>query len=424
MKTITPRGPLRGVFPVPGSKSLTNRALICAALAPGESTLGNASDSDDTALLINGLNQLGVLTRREENTLRVSGTGGKLYAPKFPIPVGNAGTTFRFLLSVAGLASGTVQFESSERMAERPNEELLAALRALGVDAHHERRPTLTSVVGGTFRGGTVTVAGNRSSQFVSSLLLAAPCTEQGIAVSISGPLVSASYVDLTLEVMLSFGVPVDTLAGGGWSARSGRRYLPAAFAVEPDASGASYPWAAAAITGGEILVPGIGRASLQGDVHFLDVLAAMGAEIDERPEGIRVRGKGELKGVEVDMNRMPDVVPTLAVTALFARGTTRIRNVAHLRHKESDRLAVVAAELRKLGANVIVLEDGLEIHPAPLHGAVVDAHDDHRIAMSSALAGLVVPGVSIDGPDCVRKSFPRFWETLDRLGDALHEEG
>jgi len=398
---------------VPGSKSLTNRALICAALAQGQSVLHNASDSHDTALLVNGLNQMGVLARRSGNQLIVEGTGGKLYAPKFPIPVGNAGTTLRFLLSLAALANGATVFECDVRMSERPMDALLNVLRQSGVDVGSQG--TRISVRGGGLNGGEIEVNASKSSQFVSSLLLASPNARKDVVLSTIGAVSSASFSAMTVEVMRSFGVNVE-VTGNTYRIRSPQRYVRSTFHVEPDASGASYFLASAVIAGGTVTVQGLKTPSLQGDMGFVNVLEAMGNKISLHESGVQCEGAKKLNGVDVDMNSMPDVAPTLVATALFAEGPTRIRNVAHLQFKESDRLNALATELKKTGADIAVVDGGLEVHPADLHGARLDTHDDHRLAMSFSLIGLKVPGIEIENPTCVVKSFPKFWEEFEKL--------
>jgi 3-phosphoshikimate 1-carboxyvinyltransferase len=412
--TIHPSGPLRATVRVPGSKSYTNRALICAALAPGESTVRAASDSDDTSLLSNGLNQLGVLVRSDGSDLKVSGTGGRLTAPRYPIPVGNAGTTFRFLLSLACLARGRTVFSVSERMAERPIDDLLESLRALGATVRALPWVPQFEVEGGGLAGGAVRVGGGRSSQFLSSLLMVAPYAGGATTLQVEGALVSGGYVEMTLEVMEHFGVRPDRLAGDSYRCVPAR-YGPATFEVEADASSATYPLGAAAIAGGEVLVEGL-RSGRQADAGFRDVLLRMGCRDLRRSGATGVGCDGPLEGIEVDMNRMPDAVPTLVAVALFARTPTRVTNVAHLRYKESDRMGMVQQELARAGADIRLGEDFLEIHPAPLHGAELDPHDDHRLAMSFALVGLRVPGIAVRNPSCVKKSFPQFWDMLSRL--------
>ncbi len=415
IKEIRPlSGTINASVKVPGSKSITNRALFCAALAKGESIIRNASDSNDTALMINGLNQLGVLVRRTDSGLIVEGTGGKLYAPKFPIPVGNAGTTLRFLLSLASLAQGKTIFEGSERMAERPIDDLVNSLSTLGVKAQvHQSRYI---VEGPSLQGGTTKLNAAKSSQFLSSLLMVAPYAERDIIVEVEGTPSSFSYVQMTLAIMHHFGIDIPALSSNIFTIESGKRYTPSSFDVEADASGASYFFAAAAVCGGEVLVEGVKRKFLQGDSGFLNILHQMGCEISEEVNGVSVKRTGELRGIEIDMNSMPDVVPTLAVAALFASTPTRIKNVGHLRHKESDRLQALETELRKLGGAVTVSDDTLEIQPSQLHGGQLDTYDDHRLAMAFALAGLKVSGVKIENPDCVKKSFPKFWSEFEKV--------
>lgn len=407
--------PLRATVSVPGSKSLTNRALLCAALARGQSVLRNASDSDDTALMCNGLNQLGVLVRRLQDDLVVSGTGGRLFAPKFPIPVGNAGTTLRFLLTLASLAEGTTVFEGNARMAERPMHELLEALRVLGVRAETPI-PGRYVVHGGSLAGGEVRLRATESSQFVSSVLLSAAYARADVTIELEAPPVSASYVDLTIDAMRQFGVAVERMAPTRLRVRAGQRYTAADVAIEPDASGATYFFAAAALCGGSVVVEGLRTSSPQPDVRFLDVLQRMGCRVEEDNSGARVLAPAELRGIECDMASMPDAVPTLAALAPFATTPTRIRNIAHLRHKESDRLTALATELAKLGALVESTEESLSIHPSLLRGGTVDTYNDHRLAMSFALIGLRVPGIEISNPECVRKSFPKFWAEFEKL--------
>jgi 3-phosphoshikimate 1-carboxyvinyltransferase len=416
-KEIRPHSGVRGTFEVPGSKSYTNRALICAALAKGESLLTNASDSDDTALLANGLNQMGVLVLREGSRLRVQGAGGVLHAPKFPIPVQNAGTTLRFMLSLAALAQGRTVFEGSERMGERPNDDLLAALACLGVRASHQSHSAQYEVAGGGLNGGEVHVRGDRSSQFLSSLLLVAPYARGDIRIIVDGPLASAGYVKMTLEVMEGFGGGIGDDGGGRlYTVSSSKKYDAAEFEVETDASGATYGMAAAAITGGSVIIPRLRLDSGQADIGFARILADMGCTIAQEGPDLRITGGGTLRGVDVDMNGLPDAVPTMAVVALFAEGPTRIRNIGHLRFKESDRLGALERELRKLRAEVVILEDGLEIRPSPLRGIPLETYEDHRLAMAFSLIGLRIPGVTVGSPGCVRKSFPRYWEEFEKI--------
>jgi 3-phosphoshikimate 1-carboxyvinyltransferase len=416
VREIVPAGPIRARIAVPGSKSMTNRALICAALARGESLIRNASDSDDSALMANGLNQLGVLARRSGNSLIVQGTGGQLYAPKLPIPVGNAGTTFRFLLSLAALAEGRTVFEGSERMAERPLDDLLAALEQAGVAVEKDPVAPRWGVRGGTWNASTIQVQSDKSSQFLSSVLLIAPMLKHELFVAVEGPISSTSYVAMTLDTMKHFGVRDVEWRADGFIVPSGSGYSPATFVVEADASSASYPMAAAAITGGEVLVEGVKPNSTQGDARFAGILEAMGCRVTWSDQGATIKGTETLKGVDVDMNTMPDVVPTLSVIALFAEGPTRIRNVAHLRYKESDRLQALATELARLGGSITLYPDGLGIVPSSLHGAQLETYGDHRLVMSFALVGLRIAGVRVEEPECVKKSYPTFWAEFEKF--------
>jgi 3-phosphoshikimate 1-carboxyvinyltransferase len=375
----------------------------------------NASDSDDTALMVNGLDQLGILVRREADRLVVEGKAGKLFPPKFPIPVGNAGTTLRFLLSVAALAPGEVTFEASPRMMERPVTDLLDALQSLGVTTAMNESLSRYRVEGGSLAGGRTTVVTDKSSQFLSSLLLVSPYARDAVRIDLAGEMRSAPYVGMTLRVMEAFGVHVGRSSDGGYSIPPAR-YRGSQYLVESDMSGVSYFAGAVAIAGGEVRFPGLPSASMQGDREILTLLESMGCTVLHEGSETVVRGTDTLRGIDVDMNAIPGMVPTLAAVALFAQGKTRIRRIGHLRFKESDRLTALGEELGKLGARVRVEGDSIEIEPAALHGAFLHTHDDHRLAMSFAIIGLRVPGVLIDNPQCVKKSFPRFWDQVNTV--------
>jgi 3-phosphoshikimate 1-carboxyvinyltransferase len=389
---------------------------MCASLAKGESVIHNASDSDDTALMVNGLNQLGVLVRNSEAGLVVDGNGGKLYAPKFPIPVGNAGTTLRFLMALGSIAQGKVVFVGDRRMAERPIEDLLDALHMFGVEATADGRISRFTVDGGSLRGGVAKVQGDKSSQFLSSLVMVSPYANQNVTIEIEEALTSQPYVDMTVEVMKQFGISITRSDDKRYEITAGERYKPIEFNVEHDTSSACYFLAACAIAGGEVVTEGVRLTSMQGDIGFVNVLRKMGCYVVERSGGVAIDSDQKLRGVDVNMNSMPDLVPTLAVTALFAKDKTHIRNIAHLRYKESDRLEALVTELKKLGADITLTEDGLSITPVEMHGAQLDTYDDHRLAMSFALIGLRVPGVKIENPNCVGKSFPEFWKEFEKL--------
>jgi 3-phosphoshikimate 1-carboxyvinyltransferase len=405
----------------PGSKSITNRALVCAALAEGRSILTGALQSDDTRVMIDSLRRMGISVGSDESgeTLHVDGCDGRPPAAGGELFVGNSGTTIRFLAAVAALGQGRFRLDGVPRMRERPIGDLLDALGQLGSRARSEnddaRPPVVIDAAG--LAGGIARVRGDLSSQFLSGLLLAAPRARAEVRLAIVGDLVSRPYIEMTLRVMSAFGAKVDRWTGDGapgegFRIAAPRNYSAREYAIEPDASAASYFWAAAAITGGEVAVTGLHRDSLQGDVAFCDVLARMGCEVKYASDQVTVRG-GPLVGVEVDMNAISDTVQTLAAVALFAQGPTTITGVGHIRHKETDRIGDLARELRKLGASVDELPDGLRIAPGERRGATIETYHDHRMAMSLALVGLRTPGVEILNPQCVEKTYPRFFADL-----------
>jgi 3-phosphoshikimate 1-carboxyvinyltransferase len=412
--------PIRGRIRPPGSKSITNRALVCAALADGASTLSGALDSEDTRVMIDSLGRLGIRVESHDGgqTLVVHGCGGKIPAKQAELFVGNSGTTIRFLTALCALGHGTYRLDGIPRMHERPIGDLLEALNQLGADAQGEIRNGFPPVIirSRGLHGGTAAIRGNISSQFLSGLLMAAPCAEGDVDLAVQGELVSQPYIHATLRVMRSFGVAAPATDLSRIKITGGRTYLSSRYAIEPDASAASYFWAAAAITGGEVTIEGLTKDSLQGDVEFVQCLAQMGCRVECSPGGTTVSGRAE-RGIDVDMNAISDTVQTLAVVALFADGSTTIRNVAHIRHKETDRIGDLARELRQFGAAVDELPDGLRISPpSGLHGAIVETYNDHRMAMSLALAGLRIPGVTILNPSCTAKTYPKYFDDLARL--------
>jgi 3-phosphoshikimate 1-carboxyvinyltransferase len=337
--------------------------------------------------------------------------------------VGNSGTTIRFLTPLVALAQGTFRLDGVPRMRQRPIGDLLAALQRLGVAAVSETGNDCPPVVvrASGLPGGHTEVSGSISSQFLSGLLLAAPYANRAVELTVTGPLVSQPYVAMTLAVTRAFGVDVAAADDLLHFCVPQATYRGIQYAIEPDASAASYFFAAAAITRGKLTVPGLSLSgSLQGDVAFAQVLEQMGCTVTSTADGITVSGEnlpgGELRGIEVDMNAISDTVQTLGAVALFARGTTTIRGVAHIRHKETDRIGALATELRKCGATVDELADGLRITPASLHGAEIDTYDDHRMAMSLALIGLRVPGIVIRDPGCTSKTYPEFFTDLAGL--------
>ena len=418
---IRPRGPLRAAVRVPGSKRLTNRALVAAALASGESALEGALESDDTRVMIEALRALGCRIDAGGDAWRVAGLAGKLARPAATLDTGNSGTTARFLTAAACLADGPVVIDGSARMRERPIQDLVDALAALGARVRVTGRDGCppVRVEGGGFAGGRAEIDARRSSQFVSAVLLAAPYARDGVELAFrEGRLVSRPYVELTLELMRAFGARAEWTADGGLRVAPGHPYRGRRHAIEPDASAAVYPLCAAAIAGGRVRVAGFPRESIQADLALLPILERMGCRVARGADALEVEGpaEGGLRGVDVDMNALPDAALALAVVALFASGPTRIRNVANLRIKETDRLAALEQELRKLGASARTGSDFLEIVPGPLRPAAIATYGDHRMAMAFALAGLRLPGVAIEDPGCVSKTWPGYFAWLETL--------
>src|SRR5262245_44507625 len=413
-----PRPPDRAVR-VPGSKSITNRALLAAALAEGESTLEGALFSDDTKYMAAAWRQLGIEVDADAVAARftVGGRGGVIPADSADLYVRNAGTAMRFLVAALCAGHGRFRVDGSARMRARPIQDLLDALAQLGARVHCAAAAGCPPVVidAAGLVGGSTRVVAAKSSQFLSALLLVAPYARQTVEVEVSGTLVAPPYIDMTIGVMRAFGVPVQSPSAQCYCVEP-QPYMARRFRVEPDASSAHYLLAAAALTGGRVRVLGLGTRSLQGDVHFVDVLEHMGAAVVRGEDFLEVRGGAQLEGVEVDMNAISDTAPTLAALAPFASRQVTIRNIAHVRLQESDRLHAVATELRRIGVAVRELDDGLIIEPSRVRPGVVETYDDHRIAMSFALIGLRVPGIGIRDPDCVSKTFPDFFARLEEL--------
>jgi 3-phosphoshikimate 1-carboxyvinyltransferase len=404
---------------VPGSKSLTNRALIIAALADGASTLAGALDSDDTRVMVESLGRLGIAVAHDPAaaTIRVTGSGGRIPADQADLFVANSGTSLRFLTALVSLGRGTYRLDGTPRMRERPVADLLMALSGLGADARSDAGtgcPPVTIGASG-LDGGYAFVKGDVSSQFLSGLLMSLPYARAETSVEVEGTLVSRPYVAMTLAVMDAFGVRVENRKFRRFDVKPGR-YTGRSYAIESDASAASYFFAAAALTGATVTVEGLGTHSLQGDLAFVDVLEHMGCSVVRERDATTVTG-GPLRGVNVDMNAISDTVMTQAVVSLFASGVSRIRNVGHIRHKETDRIAALATELRKLGATVDEHDDGLVIVPPDaISPARIATYDDHRMAMAFALVGFKAGGITIVDPGCVAKTYPGFWDDLERL--------
>jgi 3-phosphoshikimate 1-carboxyvinyltransferase len=421
-------GPLDATVRVPGSKSLTNRALVCAALADGRSQLDNVLFADDTEAMMECLERLGIAVGSDHkaNRITVEGCGGRLPArtPRTTLDARMSGTTARFLLPILALAPGETRLDGALGLRARPMADGIAALRALGAIVEEEGPPghlpvTVRGTAGDTqlpqaAEPAELTVSGEVSSQFVSGLLLAAPASPGGLRLTITGDLVSRPYVDMTAAVMSAFGGSV-TRRDGQWTVAP-RLYRGTTYPVEPDATAASYMFAAAAICGGRVTVAGLDRDSLQGDLTFTTLLERMGCRTVWEQHGTTVERTNELRGVDVDLSNLSDTAQTLAAVAVFATSPTRIRGIGFIRHKETDRVGNVVRELRRCGIHADEEPDGFIVYPGWPHAARVETYGDHRMAMSFALLGLRAPGIEIGDPECVAKTFPRYWDTLSAL--------
>lgn len=419
--------PLNAAVEIPGSKSLTNRALIAASLADGVSVLSNVLFAEDTELMLDALRALGIPITVDEpdRVVEVTGCRGHLPESEITLFCGNSGTCMRFLTALTALGDGAYRLEGIARMRKRPVGDLCEALQSLGAGVEYsgeEGFPPLTVHAAG-LRGGTVEFEALPSSQMISALLLAAPYARRDVFVEVRGEIPSRPFLNMTAGLMERFGVELLVDRRDDVTrivVEAPRLYSATALTIEPDATNAMYFLAAAAIAGGRVTIEGLGTSSLQGDVEFVTLLARMGCGVERAAHALTVTGPSggaRLQGIDVDLNNMPDTVPTLAVLALFAESPTTIRNVANLRLKESDRLAALRVELTKLGAAVTEKADGLLISPpARLTPAAIDTYDDHRMAMSFALAGLKCPGLVINEPQCCGKTFPDFFERFEAM--------
>ncbi len=418
---------------IPGSKSITNRALPLAALAEGDTTLTGVLFADDTWQMINALQTLGYSLQMDQksHTVRITGRGKSLPpGDGRTLSCGNSGTTIRFLAAMLTLGSGEYLLDGIARMRQRPIDQLVDQLRILGADITYEQAqgfpPVRIRAKG--LQGGGCQFSDAKSSQYISAVLMAAPLADNPVTVSLLGPITSEPYVLMTLRMMEQFDVHTQIHDQCGKTVSRAIQIptatyrSPSTYAIEPDASNASYFLAAGAILpGSRVTVAGLGKNSLQGDVAFADVLGKMGAHVEWLPEGVTVSApaSGKLAGIDLDMNHIPDMVQTLAVVALFAEGPTMVRNVWNLRVKETDRLAALEAELRKLGAAVETTKDSIRITPPPnniLTPASIKTYDDHRMAMAFSIAGLRSPGITILEPQCTAKTYPEFFHDLDLM--------
>lgn len=420
---LNPIKKVEGEINLPGSKSLSNRALLLAALATGTTTLTNLLDSDDIRHMLNALKKLGVNYQlsADKKQCVVEGLGRAFNTQEIgdiELFLGNAGTAMRPLCAALCLGQGEYTLTGEPRMFERPIGSLVDSLKQAGADVTYlkaENYPPL-KIKGTGLKGGNISIDGSVSSQFLTAFLMSAPMASEDTTINIVGELVSKPYIKITLQIMQDFGVEVDNIGGNyqTFIIKGAQTYqAPGHYLVEGDASSASYFLAAAAIGGGNIKVTGIGKKSVQGDIQFADALAAMGANIEWGDDYIKA-SKGELVGIDMDMNHIPDAAMTIAVAALFAKGTTKITNVYNWRVKETDRLYAMATELRKVGAEVVEGHDFIEVTaPTQIIHAEIDTYDDHRMAMCFSLVALSNTAVTINDPKCTSKTFPDYFEKL-----------
>jgi 3-phosphoshikimate 1-carboxyvinyltransferase len=416
---IKPITGIKASVSAPGSKSYTQRALIVAALAQGDSILHNALLSEDTAYLTDALKAMGAEIATQGTDMIVKGTAGNLKDPGQAIYLGNNGTAMRLLTGIAALGTGTITLTGSSRLCERPIKPLITALQTIGVDAEEYGANGLPPVVvrARRPRGGTVTLADIESSQYISSLLLCAPFADNDTVIELAGEIPSLPYVAMTVAVMEAFGVTVEHDRPEHYVVKSGQQYYALNYEIEGDYSSASYFFLAAAVTRGKVRVQRLNPETLQGDRGFLPLLELLGCQVTTGKDWVEVEG-GELASGDYTFNlgAMPDMVPTLAALAAVRPGRTVISHVLHLRAKESNRLEALVTELKKVGVGAEETVDGLWIEGGVPHGAVIETYHDHRIAMSFAVLGLAVSGIKIQDAGCVAKSFPAFWDELERL--------
>ncbi|RCK72596.1 MAG: 5-Enolpyruvylshikimate-3-phosphate synthase [Ignavibacteriae bacterium] len=414
---IEPLDTISATVKIPGSKSIANRALITAALANGTTKIENFPLAEDCIIMLEALKKFGVNINLHNDTLKITGNPDFLRAPEEEIYTANAGTVMRFLTSFSTLANGMTILTGDKRMLERPIGALAEALNNLGADVNTADGFPPVKIRGKKFKGGHTIINTNFSSQFLSSILLSAPYAENSVNISVKNSIPSRPYVDMTLDVMNNFGVRVHS-DSSSFYVDNKVFYKPIEYIIEGDYSSASYFILAAMITRGEIKLLNIKENSKQADAKILDIAKEMNCVVGKIENGIWVNAKNvKIKAMEIDANNFPDLVPTLAILALFADGKSKIYNVAHLRYKETDRLEAISNELRKLGVDVVEFPDGIIISPQKSYNGVeIETYNDHRLAMSFAIAGLRISGIRIKNPECVKKSFPEFWKEFKKL--------
>ena len=433
MKSIRKRKISPTTISIPGSKSISHRMLICASLADGESTVKNLLNSEDIQHTMTALSAMGVTMSKQASDLKegedvtVKGFGGRPRPFHDEIYLGNSGTSMRLLAGIAGLGQSPYTLTGDERMQERPMGDLLNALKMAGVHAESKQgigAPPVIISGSESARGGEISLDCSQSSQYLSAMLMMGAVLPKGLIITLPGKAVSVPYVDLTLDIMTQFGVTAERVTDTLYRVPGNQIYRAGHYVVEPDLSNASYFWAAGAIAGEMVTVGDVNPNSLQGDKRLLEIFEQMGCRVERSDKGIGVCGAEsgrQLKGVVVDMSDIPDVVPTLAVVASFAKGITKVVNIAHLREKECDRISAVVSQLRKMGVDASEGEDWLSVTGLTgemrHNGAVIETFNDHRIAMAFSIAGLLVDGIEIENEGCVAKSFPVYWNKFESLG-------
>ncbi|TVP59038.1 MAG: 3-phosphoshikimate 1-carboxyvinyltransferase [Nodularia sp. (in: Bacteria)] len=412
--------PISATVEVPGSKSITNRALLVSALAQGNSILENALFSEDSEYFAKCLEQLGIAITLNPNLakIQVAGRGGDIPAKHADLFVGLAGTAARFISALVALGNGEYRLDGVPRMRERPMGDLLKVLQMGGAMVNFEGSPGFMpyTIYSQQFSGGHFRLKSNQTSQQLSALLMIAPYAKQDTIIEVEGTLVSQSYVKMTCRLMADFGVQVLQTNENQFQIKAGQHYQSRHYNVEPDASNASYFFAAAAVTGGRVRVNNLTKQSCQGDILWLNVLEQMGCQIHEGNNYTEVIGPKQLQGIDIDMNDMSDLVQTLGAIAPFASSPVTIRNVEHIRYKETERIRAVVTELRRLKVKVEEFADGLKIEPSQITPASIETYQDHRMAMAFAVIGLKVPGIVIKNPDCTAKTFPDFFSRFFQM--------
>jgi 3-phosphoshikimate 1-carboxyvinyltransferase len=418
MKQIIPRQIKSQSVLIPGSKSISHRMMICAALSQGTSRIRNLLKSQDLSLTTQALTAMGARIKEiEPGLMEVTGFNGKPIPHDPPIFLGNSGTSMRLIAGLAGLGTTEYTLTGDKRMCQRPMNELLDALNMIQVEAKSQNPEGTPPVFikGINRKGGKTIIDCSKSSQYLSSLLMIGALMEKGLTINLPGPPVSVPYIDLTMDVMNQFNVKVRRINETEYVVPGNQIYESGDYFVEPDLSNAGYFWAAGAVTGKEITIDNIQKKSLQGDLKQIYILEKMGCSVRVRKNSVAVKGNA-LNGVDVDMSDTPDAVPAMAVVAAFARGKTRISNIGHLRVKECDRIEAVSSQLIKMGIQVNQGHDFIEIQGGHPKGAIIETFNDHRIAMAFSVAGLVVDGMEIENETCVEKSFPEYWTLFDAL--------